>query len=186
MNLYLVILIAFALAMDAFAVSIGVSLLPGGLKAGQSLRLALSFGLFQFLMPLVGWLAAQEIHHIIRNVDHWAAFGLLLLVGGKMVTGSFRKRDGEKTTARDPTTGLTLIGLSIATSIDAFAVGLGFSAIQQRILWPSIIIGLVAFAMTFVGTKVGPVFGRIAGKRAEMAGGLILILIGIKVLIDHF
>ena len=122
MNLFLVIPVALALAMDAFAVSIGLSVRPGGLKTSQRWRLAAFFGLFQFLMPLVAWLAGQEVLHYMRDVDHWVAFGLLFFVGGKMVVESFRHQDMKKQTAGDPTMGVTLILLSIATSIDAFAV----------------------------------------------------------------
>jgi putative Mn2+ efflux pump MntP len=184
-NLFLVIPVALALAMDAFAVSIGLSVLPGGLKFSQSLRLALFFGFFQFFMPLVGWLSGKQIHHLIRNVDHWVAFGLLLFVGGKMVADSFRKQEVKKNTAHDPTVGITLILLSIATSIDAFAVGLSFAALQHKILIPSLLIGIVALILTFVGTRLGPVIGKMAGKRAEFLGGLVLIFIGVKILIDH-
>ena len=185
MNLFLVIPVALALAMDAFAVSIGLSVRPGGLKMSQRLRLAVFFGFFQFLMPLVGWLAGQEFLHYMRDVDHWVAFGLLCVVGGKMVVESFRNQDMMKKTPGDPTIGVTLILLAIATSIDAFAVGLSFAALQQKILYPSIIIGVVAFVMTIIGTKLGSVFGKIVGKRAELLGGLILILIGIKILTGH-
>ena len=185
MNLYLVIPVALALAMDAFAVSVGLSVLPGGLKKSQRLRLAVFFGFFQFLMPMIGWLAGQGFLDYIRDVDHWVAFGLLLLIGGKMVVESFRNGGSAKKVSGDPTKGVTLILLSIATSIDAFAVGLSFAAIQQKILYPSIIIGAVAFVMTLLGKKIGPVIGKIAGKRAELFGGLILIFIGIKILTEH-
>ncbi len=185
MNLFLVIPVALALAMDAFAVSIGLSVRPGGLKMSQRLRLAVFFGFFQFLMPLVGWLAGQEVLDYMRDVDHWVAFGLLFVVGGKMMAESFRNQDMKKKKPGDPTIGVTLIMLSIATSIDAFAVGLSFAAIQQKILFPSIIIGVVAFVMTIIGTKLGPVFGKIAGKRAEFCGGIVLIFIGTKILVEH-
>ena len=185
MNFFLVIPVALALAMDAFAVSVGLSVLPEGLKKSQRLRLAVFFGFFQFLMPLIGWLAGQGFLDYIRDVDHWVAFGLLLFVGGKMLVESFCKRSVAEKMSNDPTKGMTLISLSVATSIDAFAVGLSFAALQQKVLYPSIIIGIVAFLMTFVGTKIGPMIGRIAGKRAEFLGGLILILIGIKILTEH-
>ena len=185
MNFFLVIPVALALAMDAFAVSVGLSVLPEGLKKSQRLRLAVFFGFFQFLMPLIGWLAGQGFLDYIRDVDHWVAFGLLLFVGGKMLVESFCKRSVAEKMSNDPTKGMTLISLSVATSIDAFAVGLSFAALQQKVLYPSIIIGVVAFLMTFVGTKIGPMIGRIAGKRAEFLGGLILILIGIKILTEH-
>lgn len=185
MNFFLVIPVALALAMDAFAVSVGLSVLPEGLKRNQRMRLAGFFGFFQFLMPLVGWLAGQGFLDYIRNVDHWVAFGLLFLIGGKMMTESFRGQGRTKKITGDPTKGFTLILLSVATSIDAFAVGLSFAALQQEVLYPALIIGVVAFLMTFLGTKIGPVIGRIAGKRAEFLGGLILILIGVKILIEH-
>jgi putative Mn2+ efflux pump MntP len=185
MNLFLVIPVALALAMDAFAVSVGLSVLPEGLKRIQSLRLAVFFGFFQFLMPQVGWLLGQGFLDNIRDVDHWVAFGLLLFIGGKMVVESFRKQGMVKIISSDPTKGITLILLSVATSIDAFAVGLSFAAIHQKILYPSAIIGAVAFMMTLVGTKIGPAIGKIAGKRAELLGGLILIFIGVKILTEH-
>jgi putative Mn2+ efflux pump MntP len=185
MNFFLVIPVAFALAMDAFAVSVGLSVRPGGLKKSQSLRLAFFFGFFQFLMPLIGWLAGQGFLEYVRDVDHWVAFGLLLLIGGKMVAESFLKKEAKEKMPGDATKGVTLILLSVATSIDAFAVGLSFAAIQQTILYPSMIIGAVAFVMTLFGTRIGPALGRIAGKRAELLGGLILILIGMKMLTEH-
>jgi putative Mn2+ efflux pump MntP len=185
MNLFLVIPVALALAMDAFAVSVGLSVLPGGLRLGQSLRLAGFFGFFQFLMPLIGWIAGQRFLDKISDFDHWVAFGLLIVVGGKMVMESFRKSSPKMKPTGDPTKGMILIFLSIATSIDAFAVGLSLAAIQQQILYPSIIIGAVALVMTLLGTKVGPVIGKVAGKRAELIGGLILIFIGIKILTEH-
>jgi putative Mn2+ efflux pump MntP len=185
MNFFLVIPVALALSMDVFAVSIGLSLQPEGLKKSQRLRLALFFGFFQFVMPLIGWLAGQGFLTYIRDVDHWVAFGLLLLIGGKMLLEAFRNREGIKKVAGDPTKGMTLILLSVATSIDALAVGLSLAAIQQHILFPAVIIGAVAFVATLFGTMVGPLMGRIAGKWAEFSGGLILIFIGIKILTEH-
>ncbi len=185
MDLFLVIPIALALAMDAFAVSIGLSVHPGGLKIGQSLRLAVFFGFFQFLMPLIGWLTGQEVSHYIRDVGHWVAFGLLFFVGGKMVVESFRNQSMKRKKSGDPTVGVALILFSIATSIDALAVGLSFAAIQEKILYPAIVIGVIAFAVTFVGTKLGPLIGVIAGKKAELLGALVLILIGIKILTER-
>jgi putative Mn2+ efflux pump MntP len=185
MSLFLVFPVALALAMDAFAVSVGLSVRSGGLKRSQSLRLAFFFGFFQFLMPLIGWLAGRGFLDYIRDVDHWVAFGLLLLIGGKMVVHSFRSEGSEKKDAGDPTTGTTLILLSVATSIDAFAVGLSFAVLQQDVLFPSLIIGAVAFVMTLAGTKMGRAIGMLAGKRAELLGGLILIFIGIKILTEH-
>ena len=185
MNFFLVIFVALALAMDAFAVSIGLSVRPGGLGRIQSLRLAFFFGFFQFLMPLVGWLAGQGFLDQIQDVDHWVAFGLLLLIGGKMLVEAFRNKGAINKGTGDPTKGLTLILLSVATSIDALAVGLSFAAIQQKILYPAVVIGSGAFLMTLVGTKIGPLIGKMAGRWAEFSGGLILILIGVKILAEH-
>lgn len=185
MNLFFVFPVALALAMDAFAVAVGLSIMPEGLRNKQVFRLAFFFGFFQFLMPHIGWLAGQGFLDAIRDVDHWVAFGLLLLIGGKMVVASFRGERTPKKVLGDPTRGVTLLFLSVATSIDAFAVGLSFAALQQKILYSSIVIGSVAFVMTFLGTKIGPQIGKIAGKGAELFGGLILIFIGIKILIEH-
>jgi putative Mn2+ efflux pump MntP len=185
MNLFLVIPVALALAMDAFAVSIGLSVAPKGLNKSQGLRLAIFFGFFQFVMPVIGWLAGRSFLDYMRDVDHWVAFGLLFLIGGKMVADSFRYGESAKKVPGDPTKGATLFLLAVATSIDAFAVGLSFAAIRQKILYPAVIIGIVAFAMTYFGTKLGPAIGKIAGKRAELLGGLILIFIGIKILAEH-
>ncbi len=185
MDFFLVVPVALALAMDAFAVSIGLSVSPGGLKRDQRWRLAVFFGFFQFLMPVIGWLAGREFLETMRDVDHWVAFGLLLLIGGKMVADSLRSGGAAKKISGDPTRGVTLILLAVATSIDAFAVGMSFAALQQKIWHPSIIIGSVAFVMTFIGTRIGPVLGKMAGRRAELIGGLILIFIGIKILTEH-
>ena len=185
MNGWLVFPIAFGLAMDALAVSVGVSVNRQGLSRLQAFRLAGSFGLFQLLMPIIGWLAGQTVLDIIKLVDHWVAFGLLFLIGAKMIYESFRGSEKSGKIDGDPTRGLILIVLSIATSIDAFAVGLSMAALDQPVLFPSSIIGVVAFLMTLAGTKIGPFFGRKVGKRAELLGGIILILIGVKILSDH-
>jgi putative Mn2+ efflux pump MntP len=185
MNFLLVLPVALALAMDAFAVAVGLSVAPQGLNRTQAYRLSFFFGAFQFVMPLIGWLAGQGFFGYIRKVDHWVAFGLLLFIGGKMVLASFQNKRIKTKASSDPTRGLNLMMLSIATSIDAFAVGLSFAALQEGILYPSIIIGVVAFFLTLGGTWLGPLVGKLAGKRAEFFGGLILVLIGIKILVDH-
>lgn len=185
MNFFLVLSIALALAMDAFAVSVGISAQQKGLSQDQSFRLALGFGLFQFLMPLFGWLAGQTILESIKSADHWVAFGLLIVIGTKMIYESFRSATSISNQERDPTKGFVLLLLSVATSIDALAVGLSFTALDLPVLFPSLIIGIIAFIMTIIGTKIGPLFGRLVGKRAELFGGCLLILIGIKILVDH-
>ena len=185
MNLFLVLPIALALAMDAFTVAAGLSVAPLGMNKIQAYRLSFFFGTFQFIMPLAGWLVGQGFFHYIRDVDHWVAFGLLCLIGGRMVLASFRDIHTRSKPYNDPTKGLTLIMLSVATSIDAFAAGLSFAALEEGILYPSLIIGIVAFLLTLLGTRVGPWVGKLAGKGAGFLGGLILILIGIKILVEH-
>lgn len=171
--------------MDAFAVSVGVSAGLGGLSKIQTLRLASSFGIFQFLMPILGWLVGQTVLDLVKSVDHWVAFGLLLFIGIKMVSESFQVNVKSEKYSGDPTKGALLVILSIATSIDALAVGLSFAALEQSLFLPSAVIGAVAFVMTVVGTKIGPLFGKFVGRRAELFGGIVLILIGAKILIDH-
>lgn len=180
----LLLVAALGLAMDAFAVSIGVSLAQDKLSLVQILRMALFFGLFQAGMSILGWLAGKGFMALIRDIDHWVAFGLLLLIGGGMIYESFsiEKEDVRKT---DKTRGLTLIILSLATSIDALAAGLSLAALNILIWIPAAVIGVVAFLMTSLGGSMGPLVGRVVGRRAELAGGLVLIGIGIKILIDH-
>jgi putative Mn2+ efflux pump MntP len=185
MSLFLVLPIALALAMDAFAVAVGLSVAPGGLSKSQMFRLGLFFGFFQWMMPLIGWLAGQSFLRYIRHVDHWVALALLCFIGGRMVLASFQDEQTKGKISDDPTKGLPLIMLSVATSIDAFAVGMSFSALEEGILYPSLIIGIVAFLLTLGGTKLGPMVGKLAGRGAEFFGGLILIFIGIKILAEH-
>jgi putative Mn2+ efflux pump MntP len=185
MTFILIMTTAFALAMDAFAVAVGLSLNQKRLTPVQILRLSLSFGLFQFLMPIVGWLAGQGILEYIEAFDHWVAFGLLLLIGGQMIWESTRDSISDKIRRPDPTTGLSLLVLSIATSIDALAVGLSLSILDMSVFQPAVIIGIVAFVMTCIGTKVGPLFGPVLGRKAGLVGGLVLVGIGVKILLDH-
>jgi len=178
--------IAVALALDTFAVSIGVAVGLKGLSTAQSFRLALHFGLFQFLMNIAGWAAGENIVRLIGHYDHWIAFALLAAVGGKMIRESFEGgKGGEKKYASDPTRGFRLAILAVATSIDSLAVGLSFGALQVAILYPAAVIGVVTFLISALGCKIGPFLGRLAGKRAELGGGVVLLLIGFKILIDH-
>ena len=177
-----IIFIAFGLAADCFAVSLSGSV---GLKkvAWHRIgRVALVFGFFQGVMPVLGWLAGKTVVDAIAAFDHWLAFGLLAAIGGKMLWESFKK--GEERTG-DITRGLLLLTLAVATSIDALAVGLTFAFIHIDILSASLIIGAVSFAMTVVGFLLGRRVGKLLGKRAEMFGGIILIGIGTKILVEH-
>jgi len=184
-SVLLILGLALALAMDAFAVSLGLGLSLRPASSGQTFRLAFHFGLFQFLMPVLGWAAGETLIRHIEKYDHWVAFALLLGVGGKMIFESLKPEPSLESKRSDPTRGVSLFVLSVATSLDALAVGLSLAALRVDIVFPAIVIGSVAFAMTALGMKIGPTLGRYIGRRAELLGGAILILIGIKILTDH-
>jgi putative Mn2+ efflux pump MntP len=176
---------AVALAMDCFAVTLGLACGARGLTMKQAVRMAGFFGGFQFVMPVLGWLAGDRLLLLIRNFDHWVAFGLLALIGGRMIYESFELSDEEKSCRPDQTQGSRLLILALATSIDALAVGLSLGVVRTSILYPAAVIGATSFAFTVAGAKLGPVAGRIAGRWAELLGGLILIGIGAKILMEH-
>lgn len=183
MNFVEVLLIALGLAMDAFAVCLGAGTTRHIDGPRPVFRLAFHFGLFQALMPVLGWLVGSTIERWIAPFDHWIAFGLLGFVGVRMVRSGL-DRQGE-THADDPSRGATLIMLSVATSIDAFAVGLSLAVLNVGIAYPAIVIGLVAGSMSLLGLALGNRLGKAFGKRMEIIGGLILIGIGIRVVISH-
>lgn len=186
LNLLTVIGIAVALAMDAFAVAIAVGCRIPNLTFRHYFRLSFHFGLFQALMPLLGWYLGTKVEYLIVNIDHWIAFGLLLVIGIKMIQESFSHKEGLNVALKDPTRKWSLMLLSIATSIDAFAVGLSIAFLKVDIVAPSIIIGIVALVFTVVGMICGKRLGGYLGRKAELVGGLILIVIGIKILISHY
>jgi manganese efflux pump family protein len=175
--------VAVGLAMDAFAVSIGAGLTLKTVDARQTFRLAWHFGLFQALMPIIGWLAGLSVERWIAPVDHWIAFGLLAVIGGKMIYEALK--DDEETRRGDPTKGWSLVLLSVATSIDALAVGLSLALLDVSIWWPAVVIGLVAGAFTTMGMQLGKRFGALLGRRMEVVGGIVLIAIGVKILVEH-
>ncbi|PKM97153.1 MAG: hypothetical protein CVU79_09785 [Elusimicrobia bacterium HGW-Elusimicrobia-3] len=181
------LLIALGLSMDAFAVSVASGATMKRLHLPNALKMALFFGGFQALMPVLGWLAGLGMKSFISGVDHWIAFGLLLAVGGKMLYESLKIKEeedcgGPKTCPFD--TG-TLTVLAIATSIDALAVGLTFSVLAVSIIAPVLVIGLVTFVMSVAGVKLGSTGGHFFEHKMEAAGGLILIAIGLKILLGH-
>lgn len=178
-----VLLIAVALGMDAFSVALGIGAARHRVSLAALLRLSASFGLFQFFMPIAGWVGGMTIAVYIDSYDHWLAFAVLAYVGGKMIHASFQGPRAP-TPGWDPTRGFALFVLSVATSIDALAVGLGLAVLGTPILYPSAVIGIVAFAMTALGTLLGQRLGRVFGRRVEALGGLILIGIGLKILWD--
>jgi putative Mn2+ efflux pump MntP len=183
MDIITIILIAVALAMDAFAVAVTVGLTLKSITLRQRFRLSWHFGLFQSLMPLLGWSCGTHIYRIIEKYDHWVAFALLLLVGLHMIR-EFFSNNKEYNKAKDPTKGCTLILLSLSTSIDAFAVGITISIIEIKILLTIIIIGTVALLFTLVGMELGSKAScnQYMGKYAQVIGGCILIIIGLNIL----
>ncbi len=185
MSFVFILGIAVALAMDCFAITLGLACGARGLTMKQVLRMAACFGGFQFVMPVAGWLAGDRLLGLIKGFDHWIAFGLLALIGGRMIYESFGVSEEDKARRPDQTQGSRLLLLALATSIDALAVGLSLGVVRTSILYPAVIIGATSFVLTIVGAKLGPVVGRIAGRRAELLGGLILIAIGVKTLVEH-
>lgn len=175
--------LALALAMDAFAVALGTGATLSRLTGRHLFRLGFHFGLFQALMPVIGWLAGQTIIQRVSAWDHWIAFSLLALIGGRMIREAFSNE--EKPDGCDPTKGVSLVLLSIATSIDALAVGFSLSVIGVSIWIPSLVIGLVAGILTVVGMLVGGRIGDRWGSKVEILGGMILICIGLKILTEH-
>jgi putative Mn2+ efflux pump MntP len=185
MSLIFILGIAAALAMDCFAITMGLACGARGLSMKQALRMAAYFGGFQFVMPVIGWFAGDRLLGLIARFDHWVAFGLLVLIGGRMIHESLEMTDEEKASRPDQTHGRRLLLLALATSIDALAVGLSLGVVGTKVLYPAAVIGATSFALTVVGAKLGPVVGRVVGKRAELIGGLVLIGIGTKILIEH-
>lgn len=184
MSLITIFFIAVGLGVDAFSVAIGIGATNDKKSWAPVLRLAAAFGLFQFIMPIAGWLAGLTVVEIIGSFDHWIAFALLAFVGGKMIWEGFEKESDEE--REDQTRGWPLLLLSIATSIDALAVGFSFSILKNPILFPAGIIGVVCFIMTAAGMIFGKVLAKLFGKKVEIFGGLVLIAIGIKILVDHW
>jgi manganese efflux pump family protein len=183
MDLLTVFIIAVGLGVDAFSVAISIGAANVKKSWSPVFRLATVFGTFQFVMPIIGGLAGLTVVNIISGYDHWVAFALLAYVGIKMIREAFEK---EKEAERiDRTKGMPLLLLSIATSIDALAVGFSFSLLKTQIIIPAIIIGVVCFMMTVVGMFFGKGLARLFGKKVEIFGGVVLIAIGVKILIDH-
>ena len=179
-----VLAIAVALAMDAFAVAVASGINLRTVTGRQTFRLAWHFGLFQALMPVLGWIAGETITVFMRRFDYWLAFGLLTLIGARMIYGAFSGKD-ETGRRVDPTRGGIMVMLSVATSLDALAVGLSLSLLRVSIWWPALVIGLVAGAFTTAGLHLGRLLGRSSrlGPFAECAGGLVLVGIGIDILV---
>jgi putative Mn2+ efflux pump MntP len=183
MQLAVILFIAVGLSMDALAVSIVAGSVYRELRVRHALRMALFFGGFQAVMPIIGFLAGMSLKEYIAAYDHWIAFGLLAFVGGKMIYESLKIEAAQKNL--DPSNLLVLLALSVATSIDALAVGITLSVLTTSIMGAAVIIGLVTFTLSYTGILIGKRFGHFFESKIEILGGLILIAIGLKILIGH-
>ncbi|NJK77130.1 MAG: manganese efflux pump [Oscillatoriales cyanobacterium RU_3_3] len=177
------VLIALGLAADAFAVSVSSGLAIKHMKVNKALKIALFFGGFQALMPLIGWFAGLSFRFFITPIDHWIAFGLLSFIGGRMIYEALQNEECEK--KFNPLDTGTLIALSVATSLDALAVGIGFAVLKTSIGPVVSAIGFITFFLVFAGVFIGHKCGNLFGNKIEFIGGGILIYIGSNILISH-
>ncbi len=176
--------LGIGLSMDAFAVSVAMPFCVPSLSMRQICRVAGAFGFFQALMPLFGWMLGNLAAKSIAPFDHWVAFGLLGFIGGKMILEGLRP-DEDCGTRSDPTSGWPLLTLAVGTSIDAMAVGFSFVAMEMNV-WETVgIIGAVTFVLCWIGMVGGRQIGQFLGKRMEVLGGLVLVGIGLKILVEH-
>ena len=182
MSLIELFLIAVGLSMDAFAVSICKGLSVRKAEPRHSLIVGAYFGGFQALMPAIGYVLGRQFESLITSVDHWIAFVLLGIIGGNMIREALK---GEQEELDDSFTFRTMLPLAIATSIDALAMGVTFAILQVQIVPAVLFIGVTTFVLSAVGLKVGNVFGAKYKSRAELFGGVVLVLMGIKILLEH-
>jgi putative Mn2+ efflux pump MntP len=182
MELANICLIGIGLAADACAVSLSSGLAITHMKLNKALKIALTFGIFQGLMPLLGWIAGLSFRKFIIQIDHWIAFVLLAIIGGKMIYEAYQE---EEYTKFNPLDNYTLLGLAIATSIDALAVGLSFSILKISILSAAAIIGIITFWLSLISVYFGHKWGNLCKFKLEFLGGIILIAIGGKILVSH-
>ena len=182
MELFEIIVIGIGLAMDAFAVSVCKGLSMKLLDWKKVIIIALYFGIFQALMPVLGYFLGSTFSSFVEQVDHWIAFILLAIIGGNMIKDS---TDDEEEKRNDKVDVITMVLLAIATSIDALAVGVTFAFFEVNILLSISIIGIITFVLSILGVIIGNKFGDKFQNRAELAGGIILIIIGLKILLDH-
>ena len=188
MSFFTVFLLAVALSMDAFAVALASGCAIREVRLRQYVRVSVAFGFFQFFMPVLGWFLGQSVHHFIEAWDHWLAFVLLAWIGGNMLRsgiGGLRQGEPVSCPQSDPTAGWNLLLLAVATSIDALAVGVTFAFLQVDIVPAVLFIGVITFVLSSVGVWAGSAFGERSRARAELAGGIILILMGTKILLEH-
>jgi manganese efflux pump family protein len=183
MSILVILLIAFSMAMDAFAVCLGAGTLEKTNGLRPTFRLAFHFGLFQFIMPVLGWFAGMNIVRYIANYDHWVAFALLAFVGVRMIRSGFDA--GKESHPTDPSHGWTLVLLSIAVSIDALAIGFSLGMMHVSIWYPAVVIGVVTGLVSWLGLALGNKLGERFGKRMEIIGGIVLLLIGVRIVVMH-
>lgn len=183
MPLFEILMLAFGLGMDAGVVSAGAGATGRTRGVRGTFRLGFHFGLFQFLMPLVGWFAGRFIADQVQAVDHWVAFAILAFIGGRMIRNGLQPEPDPE--AGDPSKGWSLVMLSIATSIDALAVGFSLAMIDVNIWGPAVMIGVITAAMSVAGLKIGARLGDRFGHRLEVLGGVILIFVGAKIVVDN-
>jgi len=184
MNNLSILFIAVGLSMDAFAVSISSGLAIKKLKIRHAFLIASFFGLFQAIMPILGWLSGVKVRNFISSFDHWLAFLILSIIGGKMIYEATKLEEAAQKT--DPLNIYLLFLLAIATSLDALAVGLSFALLNIKVIIPAVIIGITTFLFSLSGVFIGKKFGHFFEKKIEIIGGIILICIGIKILSEHF
>lgn len=184
MDLFSLIGISAALAMDAFAVALAAGLTLPKVTVRHLFRFGFHFGLFQAMMPVIGWTAGMGLRHYIEAFSHWLAFVLLSLIGIKMLQDALTSEDDE-TQRKDPTRGMSLVMLSVATSIDALAVGFSLALLGVSIWMPALVIGVTASLFTLCGMLLGQRLGAHWSSKAEIAGGLLLIAIGVKILLEN-
>ncbi|MFC2088670.1 manganese efflux pump MntP family protein [Calditrichota bacterium] len=180
MNNLEIIIIAIGLAMDAFAVSLGVSASRGNMSIRPTFRLSFHFGLFQFMMPVIGWIIGYEIVDYLKFTD-WIAFGLLAFVGVRMIIAGIKNNPTQR--KKDQTKGLSLVILSVATSIDALAIGFSLAMLNLDIWYPSVIIGLITAMLSLIAIYLGKKMKSKFGNHMEIIGGLILLVIGFKIIL---
>jgi putative Mn2+ efflux pump MntP len=177
-----ILLIAIGLAMDAFAVSMAHGMTVQDRRVATGIAMAGSFGAFQAFMPVLGWLAGLSFIELISGFDHWVAFGLLAFIGGRTI---YTARIGSKEKKKTKLTAPVLLILSVATSIDALAVGLSFSLLKISITTPVVLIGVVTFLLAFAGFSFGNKLGKFFERKVKVIGGVVLIVIGVKILLEH-
>ncbi len=185
MGFFELFLIAVGLSMDAFAVSICKGLKMQRFNVRHAGVIALAFGGFQALMPVIGWFLGKQFESYITGIDHWIAFALLAVIGGKMAVESFKKEEEASSKENEKLDVKELLVLAVATSIDALAVGITFAFLQVSIVPAVSLIGVITFVLSAVGVFIGHKFGAKFKSKAELAGGIILILIGLKILLEH-